>query len=95
LFLKNILLNNYRVLYLINIKEILNLSTFINIKLINVIKTSITNFLVLRHRSRIIKKIFTKVSKENTINLLLKNVVIIKGFYTNIVSESYLRKVKI
>jgi hypothetical protein len=92
LFLESILLDNCRVLYLVNIKEIFNLGTFVNVGLIDVIKAGTINFLVSEHKLYIIEKIFTEISKENIIDLLLENVVVIKGFYINIVLESCLRK---
>jgi hypothetical protein len=72
-----------------------NLSTFVNTGLINVIKVNIINFLVLRYKLYIIKKIFIKINKKNIINFLLKNVIVIKGFYINIILKSRLKKVKI
>jgi hypothetical protein len=82
------LFNNYNVIYLVNNKKRLNKGSFIKllIELIIEVKTSI--FLITRHSTYTFKRLFNKRDNKK-VNLILRNVVIIKGFYINIVLEAF------
>ena len=87
---QNTLLNNYNTIYLVNSKNLINSSTFIKAKINNYIEVEITSFLITRYSTYIIKNIVNRPIELYTKNLILYNIIIIKGFYINIISEAYL-----
>ena len=40
---------------------------------------------MLKYRERVLKKVLNNLNSKNIINLKLKNIVIVKGFYINII----------
>jgi hypothetical protein len=81
------LFDNYNTTHLVNNKERLDKGNFIKllIKLIIEIRTSI--LLITRHGTRTFKELFNK-RDDKKVNLVLYNVVVVKGFYVNIVLEA-------
>jgi hypothetical protein len=83
------LFDNYNTIYLVNNKKRLDKSSFVKllIKLIVEAKTSI--LLITRHGTRTFKGLFNKRNSKR-VNLVLRDVAIVKGFYINIVLEALL-----
>ena len=42
-------------------------------------------FPILKYREKVLKKVLNSLNSKNIINLKLKNIVIVKGFYINII----------
>jgi hypothetical protein len=86
----NILFNNYSALNLIN--EILKLesSTFIKATKTEIVESSLGALPILRHRTYILKGILNRVSNNSKRDLILKNIIVVKGFYINIISKAKL-----
>lgn len=68
------------------------LESFKKSSLYNTIKAKIAIYLVLETSIRVFKGIFKNQNKTYG-NLTLKNIVIIKGFYINIILKAYLLKI--
>jgi len=45
--------------------------------------------------NRLLIKLFTSLYNKYTKNLLLKDIIVVEGFYINIICEAYLKKVNI
>jgi hypothetical protein len=82
------LLDNYSAIYLINNKKLLKLKSFIKVAYNKCIKAGSFSFLILRHSKRVIKKVLNSVANLNSEDLTLSDIIIIKGFYINIISEA-------
>ena len=50
---------------------------------------------ILRYKEKVLKKVLNNLNNKNIINLKLKNIVIIKGFYINIILMVLLRAISI
>ena len=50
---------------------------------------------ILKYREKVLKKILNNLNSKNIINLKLKNIVVIKGFYINIILIVLLRATSI
>ena len=50
---------------------------------------------MLRHREKVLKKVLNSPNSKNIIDLKLKNIVVIKGFYINIILIVLLRTTSI
>jgi hypothetical protein len=85
------LFNNYNAIYLVNNKERLNKSNFVKLLIELIIKARTFILLITRHGTRTFKGLFNKRDGKR-VNLVLRDVVIVKGFYINIVSEALLFK---
>jgi hypothetical protein len=85
------LFNNYNVIYLVNNKKRLNKGSFIKLLIELVIKVKTFILLIIRHSTYIFKGLFNK-RDEKRVNLMLCNIIIIKGFYINIVLEAFFFK---
>jgi hypothetical protein len=81
-------------MHLVNNKDLINSSTFIKAKINNYIKAGITSFLIIRHGTYIIKNVINRPIEPCTKDLILYNIIVIKGFYINIISEACLVKKK-
>ena len=89
------MLNNYSAIYLVNNKDLFVPSTFVLFKNNNIVQVSSFFFPILRHRERILKKVLNSLNSKNIIDLKLKNIVIVKGFYINIILIVLLRAISI
>jgi hypothetical protein len=83
------LFDNYSATYLVNNKERLDKGSFVKslVELVIEAKTSI--LLIIRRGTCTFKGLFNKRDGKR-VNLMLRDVVIVKGFYINIVSEALL-----
>jgi hypothetical protein len=82
------LLNNYNATHLINSKELLELKSFTKVAYNKCIKAGSFSFPILGRGKRVIKKVLNNIASLNSEDLTLSNIIIIKGFYINIVSEA-------
>ena len=89
------MLNNYSAIHLVNNKDLLVLSTFILFKDNNIVQVSSSFFPILRYKEKVLKKVLNSLNSKNIIDLKLKNVVVIKGFYINIILIVLLRATSI
>jgi hypothetical protein len=91
----SILLDNYNATHLINSKELLKLKSFIKVTYNKYVKANSFSLLILRYSKRVIKKALNSVASLNSEDLTLSDVIIVKGFYINIVFKARLNKVKV
>jgi hypothetical protein len=91
LLLKSTLFNNYNTIHLVNNKKRLNKGSFIKLPVELVIKARTSILLITRHGTRTFKGLFNKRDNKK-VNLMLRDVVVVKGFYINIVSKALLFK---
>jgi hypothetical protein len=87
----SILFNNYKAIYLINNIKYFNKGFFIKLLVINIIKANITLLFILKYNTYIFKGLFNK-GKSKKVNLILFNIIIIKGFLINIVLKALFYK---
>jgi hypothetical protein len=85
------LFNNYNTIYLVNNKERLNKGSFVKLPIELVIKAKTFILLITRHGTCTFKGLFNKRDSKR-VNLVLRDVAVIKGFYINIVSKAFLFK---
>ena len=94
LLLQSTLLDNYRAIYLVNSKELLDRGTFVKVGIDDYVEARTTSLLILGRGTCIIKNVVNKPEGPCTKDLILYNVAVVKGFYINIVSEAWLAKKK-
>jgi hypothetical protein len=82
------LLNNYSITHLVNSKELLELRSFIKVAYNKCVEAGSFSLLILRYGKRVIKKVLNSVASLNSEDLTLLDIIIIKGFYINIISEA-------
>ena len=82
------LLNNYSTIHLVNSKELLELRSFIKAAYNKCIEASSFSFLILGYSKRVIKKALNSVASLNLKDLALLDIIIVKGFYINIIFEA-------
>ena len=75
---------------LINSKDLLKPKLFIKVAINKYIKTRLSSLLILGQGTHIIKRVLDSTSSLVTTDLILKNIVIVEGFYINIISEACL-----
>jgi hypothetical protein len=91
LLLESTLFNNYNATHLVNNKKRLNKGSFIKLLVELVIKTRTFILLITRHDTYTFKGLFNKRDGKR-VNLVLRDVAIVKGFYINIILEAFLFK---
>ena len=79
------MLNNYSAIYIVNNKDLLVPSTFVLFKDNNIVQVSSSSLPILKYKERVLKKMLNSLNSKNIIDLKLKNIAIIKGFYINII----------
>jgi hypothetical protein len=82
------LLNNYNATHLINSKELLELKSFTKVAYNECVKAGSFSLPILGRGKRVIKKVLNNIASPNSEDLTLSNIIVIKGFYINIVSEA-------
>jgi hypothetical protein len=83
------------VLNLVNKILKLKLGTFIKVIKIEIVKSGFSNLPILSYRTYILKGILNRASNNSKRDLILNNIAIVKGFYTNIISKAKLLLVSI
>jgi len=84
------LLNNYRAINLVNNRLLLKLGSFVKAKLDKYIEARTSSLLIIGHRKQVLKNVLDKARGLNTKDLVLSNIVVVEGFYVNIVLEACL-----
>ena len=72
-------------MHLVNNKDLLVLSTFVLFKNNNIVQVGSFSLPILRRRERVLKKVLNSLNNKNIMDLKLKNIVVVKGFYINII----------
>jgi hypothetical protein len=80
------LFNNYNTTHLVNNKKRLNKGNFVKLLVELVVKARTFILLITKRGTRTFKRLFNK-RDDKRVNLVLRDVVIVKGFYINIVLE--------
>jgi hypothetical protein len=75
-------------MHLINSKELLKLKSFTKAAYNKCIKAGSFSLPILRHSKKVIKKVLNSVASLNLEDLTLLDIIIVKGFYINIISEA-------
>ena len=73
----------------------LKLRSFVKALFNKCIKVGSLSFLILKYSIKVIKKAIKKAISLNIKDLHLFNIIIVKGFYINIVFKAYLNKIKV
>jgi hypothetical protein len=81
------LFNNYSVTHLVNNKERLNKGSFVKLLIKLVVEARTFILLITRRGTYTFKGLFNK-RDDKRVNLILRDVVVVKGFYINIVLEA-------
>jgi hypothetical protein len=89
------LLDNYSTIHLINSKELLKLKSFTKVAYNKYIEAGSFSFPILGYSKRVIKKVLNSAINPNSEDLTLSDIIVIKGFYINIISEARLNKVRV
>jgi hypothetical protein len=84
------LFDNCGALNLINKILKLESGTFIKATKTETVKSGLGALPILRHRTHILKGILNRASSNNKRDLILKNIAVVEGFYTNIISKAKL-----
>jgi hypothetical protein len=88
LLLTNTLLNNYKLIYLINNKDLLKLKLVIKALYNKYIKAKSLSFLISKYSIKVIKRALNSTNSFSLADLVLNNIIIIKGFYINIILKA-------
>jgi hypothetical protein len=91
LLLKSTLFDNYNTIHLVNNKKRLDKGSFIKLLVELVIEARTFILLIIRRNTYTFKGLFNKRDSKR-VNLVLRDVVIVKGFYINIVSKAFFFK---
>jgi hypothetical protein len=89
-FSLNTLFDNYRAIHLVNNKSLLDSGSFIKANSPEYIKAGTLSLPILSRSTRTFKRIINKAYNKAVKDLILKDIVIIKGFYMNIIFEARL-----
>jgi hypothetical protein len=95
LLLASTLLNNCNAIYLINSKKLLELRSFTKVAYNKYVEAGSFSLLILRRGKRVIKKALNSIASLNLKDLTLLNIIVVKGFYINIISEARLNKARV
>jgi hypothetical protein len=85
------LFDNYGAIHLVNDKERLDKGSFVKLLVESVVEARTFMLLIIRHGTRTFKGLFNKRDGKR-VNLVLRDVAVIKGFHVNIVLEAFLFK---
>jgi hypothetical protein len=93
--LASTLLNNYSAIHLINSKDLLELGSFVKALFNKWVEAGSSSLLILGRGIKVIRKAINRAISPNIKDLRLSDIIIIKGFYINIVSEACLNKIRV
>ena len=91
LLLISTLLNNYRATNLVNDRLLLKLGSFVKAKPDKYVEARTSRLPIIGHRKQVLKNVLDRARGLNTKDLVLSNIVVVEGFYVNIVLEACLR----
>jgi hypothetical protein len=83
----NILLDNYKVIYLVNNINLLDNRKYNQITLDNIIEYRISFLNIINYKIYIIKNYLYSKYRSNTKDLILINIILVSSFYINIILE--------
>jgi hypothetical protein len=95
LLLASTLLNNYSATHLVNSKDLLELRSFVKALFNKCIEEGFSSLPIFGHDIKVIKKAINGAISPNIKDLRLSDIIIIKGFYINIVFKAYLNKIRV
>ena len=95
LLLASTLLDNCGATHLVNSKDLLELRSFIKALFNKYVKAGSSSLPILGCNIKVIKKAINKSISLNIKDLHLSDIIIIKGFYINIISEACLNKIRV
>jgi hypothetical protein len=95
LLLASTLLDNYSAIHLVNSNDLLELGSFVKALFNKCVEAGSSSLPILGYSIKVIKKAINKAIILNIKDLHLSNIIIIKGFYINIVSEACLNKIRV
>jgi len=75
-------------MHLVNSKELLELGSFIKVAYNKCVKAGSFSLPILGYNKRVIKKVLNGVASLNSEDLTLSDVIVVKGFYINIVFKA-------
>ena len=78
-----------------NNKDLLIPSTFVLFKNNDIVQVSFFFLSIFKRKEKVLKKVLNSLNSKNIIDLKLKNIVIVKGFYINIILIVLLRTISI
>jgi hypothetical protein len=84
------LIDNYSTTHLVNNKDLFKPRFFIKVITNKSVKVGLFILLILKRGTYIIKRTLNSALGPIIVDLILKNIIIIKGFYINIILEAYL-----
>jgi hypothetical protein len=82
-------------MHLVNSKDLLELGSFVKALFNKCVEAGSSSLLILGRGTRVIKKAINGAAGPNIKDLRLFDVIVIKGFYINIVSEACLNKIRV
>ncbi len=89
--LDSTLFDNYGALYLVNSKELIITGTFRSSGPNDIVEAGTQSIPVASRGTRLIKGVLNRPNRAKTVDLKLSNIVVVEGFYANIVSKALLR----
>jgi hypothetical protein len=89
------LLDNYKAMHLINNKDLLEPGLFVKASYNKCVEAGSSSFLILRYGTKVIKKTLNGTSSFSSANLVLNDIIVIKGFYINIILKARLYKARV
>jgi hypothetical protein len=87
------LLDNYSAIYLVNSKDLLKLGSFVKALFNKCVEAGSSSLPILGRGTKVIKKAINGAISPNIKDLRLSDVIVIKGFYINIVFKACLNKI--
>jgi len=91
----SILLNNYSVIYLVNSKYLLKSKSFVKVLFNKCVKAGSSSLLILGYSISVLRRAINRAISPNIKDLHLFDIIIIKGFYINIISKACLNKIRV
>ena len=82
------LLDNYKATHLINNKDLLKPGLFVKASYNKCIKAKSSSLLIFGYSIKVIRKALNSTSNLSLADLVLNNIIIIKGFYINIILKA-------
>jgi hypothetical protein len=82
-------------MHLVNSKDLLELRSFVKASFNKYIEAGSSSLPILRRGIRVIKKAINGAISPNIKDLRLSDIIIVKGFYINIVFKARLNKIRV
>ena len=73
----------------------LELGSFVKALFNKCVKAGSSSLLIFRRGIKVIKKAINKAISPNIKDLRLSDIIVVKGFYINIISKAYLNKIRV